>query len=207
MLKIFPNNVFHQIYFRGNFDQRQLYLTFDDGPTLVCTPHILKLCKKLKIKATFFVTGENAHKYPSLLQDISRAGHCLGCHGYEHISLLFRSQSEIRQSIFSTNQVIEKATGTLPKFFRPPFGRFGWSVVKICREQRMKIVLWNIMPHDYKNNITANNIISRITHKIQPGSIIVLHDNLQQPQKLLQSLPVIVERARRNGFQFKILAI
>ena len=65
--------------------ERSVYLTFDDGPIPEATPFILDVLKRYSIKATFFMVGDNARKYPELHQRVIDEGHRIGNHTHNHI--------------------------------------------------------------------------------------------------------------------------
>ena len=70
---------------RMDENEHSVYLTFDDGPIPESTPYILKTLREFDIKATFFVVGDNVHKYPDLYRQILEDGHQVGNHTYNHI--------------------------------------------------------------------------------------------------------------------------
>lgn len=180
----------------------KIYLTFDDGPSPQCTPAVLDLLRANSVPATFFVQGSQAEKYPALLMQIVNAGHQVGNHGYWHRPHWFCSRKFVRESVVRTNSVLEKYTGARIRLFRPPFGRIGVSALRVCHELEMKIVLWNLMPHDYRSEVDTETITRRIEKRLKPRRIIVLHDNLAVPDKLISSLPRIIKFVRDAGFEF-----
>lgn len=191
---------FPGIYWRGS--PGKIYLTFDDGPTAACTPRLLDLLKAQSVPATFFVLGERAAENPDWVHRIAADGHRVANHGYWHRPHWFCSQEFVRESICRTNQLLEKITGVRPCCFRPPFGRFGFRAWQVCREFDLKIILWNLMPHDYRPEVNAEMLVHQVSSRLNPGKIIVLHDNLPTPDKLLSALPPIIEFVRRTGFEF-----
>lgn len=188
------------IYWRGN--PGKIYLTFDDGPTEACTPLLLDLLKAQSVPATFFVLGERAAENPDLVRRMVFEGHRVENHGYWHRPHWFCSQEFVRDSIWRTNQLLEKITGVRPRCFRPPFGRFGFRAWQVCREFDLKIILWNLMPHDYRPEVNAEMLVQRVTSNLKARQIVVFHDNLPTPDKLLSALPPIIEFSRRAGFEF-----
>jgi len=190
----------------GDRQSNEIYLTFDDGPQPGCTPFILDVLKKLQLRATFFVLGENVIKYPELIQRIIKEKHELGIHSFQHRSLLFQPQRTILHNLQRACWVVEDCINRKPSLFRPPFGRFGWNTWQTARKLGLKIVLWDIMPHDYRKDVEASVIVQRVNKQLKAGSIIVLHDNLEIPEKLVHSLPQICKHAHDRGFKFKTLS-
>ena len=74
-------------------EPKKIALTFDDGPHPVYTKILLDGLAERGAKASFFVTGENAEKYPELILRMQKEGHLIGNHTYSHIPLDWCSQS------------------------------------------------------------------------------------------------------------------
>ena len=75
--------------------KKSIALTFDDGPHPENTPRILDILKDKGVKATFFVIGKNAEKYPDLLRRIDAEGHIVGNHSYSHNQLIASFQKSV----------------------------------------------------------------------------------------------------------------
>ena len=96
-----------------------VYLTFDDGPHPVLTPQVLAILKKYDIKATFFCVGDNARKYPEILNQVRTEGHEVGNHTMHHLRGFEHSCEAY------VNDVAEAQTYLNSRYFRPPHGRIG----------------------------------------------------------------------------------
>src|SRR5262245_38613659 len=111
------------LFARMSTRQPEVALTFDDGPHPEYTPRILEVLKQFQAKATFFVIGQNARRYPDLIQRMVAEGHSLGCHTDTHVDLsrigLRRSWDECRQS----QRSLEQISGQRIRLIRPPWGR------------------------------------------------------------------------------------
>jgi len=209
-MRIFPTNFYQllprqitsSIIFHGKRECRNLFLTFDDGPHGICTPAILESLKELKIQASFFVLGENAVRFPEIIKQIQMGEHTIGIHGDTHQSFLFLKSASIREQIEKTQKHLENLLGKEISFFRPPYGLFGWNTFRIVRQQGLRIVLWDILPGDYKLNRTASAMIDQVLIQIRGGSIIVFHDNQANPDKLIKSLIQIHKQAILEGYRF-----
>ena len=152
----------------------KLALTFDDGPHPIYTPQLLDLLKSHGARATFFVTGEQAARFPELITRIKSEGHELGCHSWDHTS--FRTLSLPAQWRQIRRWEAELgARGS--KLFRPPFGHQSvlthW-LVRLCGYQ---VILWNALAEDWQDD-DAVTLYARIADRIKPGAIVLLHDNL-----------------------------
>lgn len=154
---------------------RAVALTFDDGPTPVSTPIILQLLKQYDFKATFFVIGEKAEKYPQLMTDIVAEGHTIGNHSWQHDSLLMlRSRDRLRQDIRETQQILQNY-GIRPLVFRPPAGATNPRLKSILKDEKLQTVTFSCRAVDYGNK-KITNLAQRIISRLKPGNIILLHD-------------------------------
>jgi len=97
-------------------------LTFDDGPNPTYTPQILAILKKYHIKATFFVVGMNAEKYPELIKQIYADGHAINSHSQTHPMLTKISEKQLQNEIEKPKEIIHEIIGINPKCLRYPFG-------------------------------------------------------------------------------------
>lgn len=203
--QLLPRQITSSIIFHGKRECRNLFLTFDDGPHEICTPAILECLKELKVQASFFILGENAVRFPEIIKQIQIDGHTIGIHGYTHHSFFFLKSAIIREQIEKTQNHLENLFGKKTSFLRPPYGRFGWNTFRIVRQQGLKIVLWDILPGDYKLNRTVSAIVDQVLKQIRGGSIIVFHDNLASSDILVKSLIQIHKQADRKGYRFVAL--
>jgi peptidoglycan/xylan/chitin deacetylase (PgdA/CDA1 family) len=99
-------------------------LTFDDGPDPEYTPQVLDLLSKYQIKATFFVLGANAEKYPELIVRMHKEGHLVGVHNYSHRANALMTPWKVRLQLQHSIETIEKIIGITPIHYRPPWGIF-----------------------------------------------------------------------------------
>ncbi len=150
-------------------------LTFDDGPSPGSTPIVLQLLKEYNLKATFFVIGEKAERYPDLMEDILREGHSIGNHSWRHDNLLMlRSRKTLGEDIRKTQQILGRY-GIRPLLFRPPAGATNPRLKSILQAENLKTVTYSCRPFDYGNK-KITNLAERITSRLKPGDIILLHD-------------------------------
>ncbi|KNZ69672.1 polysaccharide deacetylase [Thermincola ferriacetica] len=151
-------------------------ITFDDGPNSETTPQILDILDEYKVKATFFVTGENAIRYSNLVKEIKQRGHHIGAHSNSHRYAWFMSPMQTWRDWEECVSIIENLTGTAVQWVRPPWGTFNlvtWLWIKV---RKKRAVLWNVEGHDWKVRRNPEQIASSILRKTKEGSILVLHD-------------------------------
>jgi peptidoglycan/xylan/chitin deacetylase (PgdA/CDA1 family) len=152
-------------------------LTFDDGPDPVFTPQILDALSARGARATFFVLGERAAKYPELIRRIHAEGHTVGTHTQHHrLRFHFGSPSYIKREIEDAIAVVGGILPAQPKLFRPPQGlrtpcfSSGWR-----KTSGLTCVTWSVRGLDSRAT-TAGAIVARIEHRLEPGAIVTLHD-------------------------------
>ena len=97
-------------------------MTFDDGPHPSNTPRLLDILKQLNVKATIYVVGTNARRYPAIMRRMIAEGHEIGNHTESHAYLTKISEATIRKELATAHQTIVSATGVAPRTMRPPYG-------------------------------------------------------------------------------------
>lgn len=154
-------------------DLSKIAFTFDDGPNPVYTPILLDLLKENEVKATFFVVGTKAEKYPELIQRMHNEGHLIGIHNYVHHSNWFMTPWKVRNGLKNTAKVIKSITGVTPIYYRPPWGML--NLFDFMRRGKYKIILWSIMAEDWRTSGGSEKIKQRLAN-IKGGDVILLHD-------------------------------
>ena len=101
---------------------RKVYLTFDDGPS-ENTERILEVLDQYGVKATFFVTGEEALSHPERYKAIVDGGHTIGMHSYSHrYDEIYASEDNFGADLLKLQKFIEETTQVTPIFYRFPGG-------------------------------------------------------------------------------------
>ncbi len=140
---------------------KKLAITFDDGPNPAITPKLLDLLDRYRAKATFFVVGKYVRESPGLVREVSDRGHLIGNHTDTHPNLFFCGHAETRSELLRCSEAIGQATWAEPRWFRPPFGfRSPW-LGQLVLQQRMRTVMWTLIPGDWRNK-SANWLIPRL---------------------------------------------
>ncbi len=205
-----PRSRFYgKVWSNGNRNCPQIALTFDDGPNEPYTSQVLSILEQYKIKATFFVIGQNARRYPEVCRRIVTAGNVIGNHSYHHRkSLCLRWGKAVARDIKLAHQAIYECTGFEPKLFRPPYGfRTPW-LMRTVRHLGYTVVTWDNMTGDWKANKSGEEIGRTIVQRAKPGSVIVLHDGRDSRpsydrSQMLQALPFVIETLKEErGFDF-----
>jgi peptidoglycan/xylan/chitin deacetylase (PgdA/CDA1 family) len=174
-------------------------LTFDDGPVRANTPGILDVLSKYKVRATFFVIGQRARRYPHLVKREYREGHSVQNHTYTHPDLTTLGSVETRRELRATNRAIRAAGVPRPYRFRPPHGATNARVRGVGASLGLVQTLWSVDPHDWANP-PASEICSRVVTNVRAGSIVLLHDG--SGSNTVEALPCIIKRLRTQGYRF-----
>ena len=175
-------------------------LTFDDGPDPRYTKQILAILDRYKIKATFFVIGENAKQYPELIKDIQAHGQYIANHSWSHPMLTRLSPEKLQAQIANTNSVIKSITGKNPVCIRPPFGSYNKEVINVAHQNGLQLITWDLNSFDYERKGT-DTLVKWVTSKAGPGSVILMHDGGPR-QQTVEALPKIIEYYKSRGIGF-----
>jgi len=204
-----PRSRFYgKVLSNGNRNHLRIALTFDDGPNEPYTSHVLSILGQYRIKATFFVIGQNARRYPETCRRIVTAGNAIGNHSYHHHkSLCLRRGKAVAHDIELAHQAIYECTGLESKLFRPPHGfRTPW-LMRTVRHLGYTVVTWDNMTSDWNAEKSGDEIIWAIIRRAKPGGVIVMHDGRDtrlsyDRSHMLQALPFVIETLKERGFDF-----
>lgn len=194
---------------RIDSDRKVVALTFDDGPNPDATPRILDTLGEKGVRATFFVLGSHAERWPELVRRMSSEGHQLGNHGYFHRKLQFKSPFYVRRDIRLGIRAIKRAGAPAPRYFRAPHGfRSPWTT-PIASSYGERTVGWSLGVWD-SDRPGVNEIVRRTIEGVTPGSIVLLHDgDGYNPDgdrmQTAAALPHIIDRLTDQGYEFATL--
>jgi peptidoglycan/xylan/chitin deacetylase (PgdA/CDA1 family) len=183
---------------------KTLYLTFDDGPHPDTTPYLIELLEKEHARATFFLIGRNANKYPKLVEMIAKAGHTLGNHTYSHLFMPYLTDDLARIEIESATKAIEDAAGRTPQLFRPPYGVINRRHADLVDQGAMRMIYWGAVPNDSRV-IGARRVIARVKQRLEKGALLVLHEGRCIAEQSLQSTAGVLKAGKERGFCFRAL--
>jgi len=160
---------------RGIAGRQAVAITFDDGPDPLTTPLLLQLLAKYNVKATFFVIGAKAKKYPHLIKEILAAGHLIGNHTFTHdVMIMLKSKKKLAQEIVSTQKLLRQF-GIIPLAFRSPVGIVNPGLGPILKKYKMFCVNYSCRGLDAGNR-RIKKISGKILKKIRKDDILLLHD-------------------------------
>lgn len=203
------SSVFGSVLSRLPGDEQLACITFDDGPNPVATPRILDVLQRESVRATFFVLGRHADRWPELVKRMADEGHQLGNHGYHHRKLHRRTPGYVRDDLTRGADAIERASGVRPRHFRAPHGFRNPWVTPIARSLGERTIGWSLGVWDSARP-GADEIVRRTLAGMRAGSILLLHDgdgydaNGDRTQTA-EALPRIIDGLRARGFRFVTL--
>lgn len=177
-----------------------VYLTFDDGPIPEVTPKVLAILAQYKVKATFFMVGENVDKHPEVYEQVVKAGHRIGNHTYNHIKGWHCTTATYLGNV---DQCQERIGDT--NLFRPPYGKATWLQRRMLHLMGYKLIYWDILTRDYDKHVTPEQMLRLIQRETREGSIINFHDSLKSNERMLEVLPKAIEWLQKEGYELATL--
>ena len=175
--------------------RKVVYLTFDDGPIPEVTPWVLDTLDRYRIKATFFMVGENVCRNPGLFEEIKKRGHSWGNHTMHHIQgMKVRSVNYLRD-LNAAHTVIQSS------LFRPPHGIIRWAQAKVIKNH-YNIVMYDLVTRDYSRKLSPDQVFENVRRYARNGSIIVFHDSLKARKNIMATLPRAIEWLQSEGYEF-----
>ena len=191
--------VLPQLTWRYKNAGSNVYLSFDDGPIPEVTPWVLDEAEKWGAKLTFFCVGENVQRYPGLFKEITKRGHRVGNHTYNHLQAWHTNRKTYFDNINKASAVIES------NLFRPPHGQiYPWYVPKL-RQEFDKIVMWDVLSKDYDANLSGSQVFANVKRYLRPGSILVFHDSLKAEKNMKYAFPKTLEMIAQMGLTSKAI--
>jgi peptidoglycan/xylan/chitin deacetylase (PgdA/CDA1 family) len=185
-----------QPFYCGGSSGRYVALTFDDGPGPY-TDLVLRILERAHVKATFFLVGRNVGPRTAQAEAEIRRSAVVGIHTWSHPDLTKLERAQVVRQIVRTRGAIFEATGTRPSLFRPPYGDHDALVDGVVRALGLVEVLWSIDSGDSQGK-NWRGVGSEVLKNVQPGSIILMHDNRGQTVRALKYL--ILPGLKKRGF-------
>lgn len=194
---------------------RNVFLTFDDGPTSNITPQILEILDDYQVKATFFVLGKQAEANPDILKSIVEKGHAIGIHSYGHDYNMYNSlelfNKDLDLSIKALKNVLGEDFST--RLYRFPGGSGGKKQIfkDRIKDVNYHYVDWNALTGDSEAgaNKTPDKLLERLKESIvlngNPEDLVVLMHDSATKQISVEALPAVIEYFKTQNFNFKTM--
>lgn len=196
----------YNAYYVGDTNSKVLYLTFDEGYENGNTPKILDTLKEENVPAAFFVVKPYIKQESDIVKRMVDEGHLVCNHSSHHPSMASIKDDEKFKLEFSEVEDEFKAlTGNdMPKFFRPPMGKYSKNSLKKTQDLGYKTIFWSFAYRDWlvDNQPEENAAIKKIVDGAHPGSIILLHAVSNTNAKILKN---VIQELKSQGYEFKSL--
>ncbi len=173
-------------------------LSFDAAWGNEDTEELIEILGRYGVKATFFVVGEWAEKYPESVKALADAGHEVMNHSDTHEHFTKLSPEQMTAEINACSDKIEKITGVRPLLFRAPYGDYNDSVIKTVKEAGVYPIQWDVDSLDWKG-YDAETIKKRVLKRVSKGSIVLFHNAAEHTP---EALPGIIEGLISEGYTF-----
>jgi len=171
--------------------KKKIAITFDDGPHPVYTLKLLDGLAQRNVKATFFIIGESAERYPEVIKRIYAEGHLIGNHTYSHVQLTCISSTRAIEEIRKTNDIVASITGETVRYIRPPFGLYNKT---LAASSNLIPILWTVDPRDW-SVLNTNSVVSHVVKKVKENDVILLHDIFDTSvDAALQIIDILLEQ-------------
>ena len=193
---LYPN-----LLWRVPTNEKNIYLTFDDGPIPGPTEWVLDQLRDHRVQATFFCIGDNVQKHHQVFSRILAEGHAVGNHTFHHIKGWRTNTQTYLENVERCQQAI--APKTTP-FFRPPYGQISRRQIQELRKQ-YRIVMWDVLTQDYDASRPPEKCLRGSIRATRPGSIVVFHDSLKAERNLKFTLPRYLDHFQQLGYAFRLL--
>ena len=177
-------------------DGKAVSLSFDAAWGNEDTGTLINILSSYGVKATFFVVGDWAEKYPDSVKALHDAGHEVMSHSSHHGHFSMMSAEEIAADLREANRKIAARTGVEPTLFRCPYGEYDDHVIQTVKSLGMTAIQWSVDSLDWKG-IGADEICSRVLKRVEPGSIILFHNAAEHTP---EALPRIIETLQSEGY-------
>lgn len=179
---------------------KDVAITFDCAWGAQDIPDILEILKKNDVKATFFIVGQWAEKFPEVVRQIAQGGHDIANHSYSHLRMGAIDSGRVSSEISLCGEKLKKITGNKVELFRAPYGDYNNTVVREAKSLGYYTIQWDVDSLDWKPGISQESIISRISQRVKPGSIILFHNDTVHTATIL---PSVIKMLKDQGYNLQ----
>ncbi|WP_296499462.1 polysaccharide deacetylase family protein [Rhodoferax sp.] len=190
--------------------RHEIALTIDDGPDPVVTPQVLEVLERYGVRATFFVIGARAERYPELCREIARRGHAIENHSQRHRhNFALMGLKGITKELQAAQDTLTGLTGQRPRFFRAPAGFRNPFLDPVLTRLGLQLVSWSVRGFDTRVS-NAVKVTNTLVAGLRPGAILLLHDGNAARTRagtpvILEVLPALLDAAVANNLRFVTL--
>ena len=181
--------------------EKNIYLSFDDGPHPEITLFVLEELRKYNAQASFFCIGNNVVLYSEVYKQILNEGHVVGNHTNTHPNGWETTSEEYIENIAMASKYIDS------NLFRPPYGRIkkqqAKGVARAMNKRDAKIIMWDVLSADFDTSFSPQQCLNNVIKNCTNGSIVVFHDSEKAFPNLKFSLPLALKKLSEEGYIFK----
>ncbi|MFD3451987.1 bifunctional polysaccharide deacetylase/glycosyltransferase family 2 protein [Streptomyces sp. NPDC058691] len=192
---------------------KTVVLSFDDGPSTQWTPRILAVLKQHHVRADFFVTGSMTTHNPALIRKIVAGGHEIGLHTFTHPDLALHSGTRLTWELGETQLALAGVAGIHSTLFRPPYSStadalddWSWPVTKDVGAHGYLTAFIDKDTDDWKRPGVNAIVKAALPDLAGQGEMILLHDAGGDRSQTLAALPIIIDKLKAEGYQFKTIS-
>jgi peptidoglycan/xylan/chitin deacetylase (PgdA/CDA1 family) len=186
---------------RFSTHKKEIYLTFDDGPTPEITDWILDRLKEYNAKATFFCIGKNVVEEPEIYRRILAENHQTGNHTHTHKNGAKTDLKSYINNILEAEKQLENPS----KLFRPPYGRIKRAQTQKIKSLGYTIIMWDVLSADFDTTIRKEKCLQNVLKNTKNGSIIGFHDSVKAAKNVQYTLPKVLEYFSEKGYSFNAI--
>lgn len=196
----------YNAYYASDTDEKILYLTFDAGYENGNTPAILEALKKHQAPAVFFAVGNFIKDNPDLIKRMITEGHIVGNHTMTHPDMSqISSMESFQKELEGVEELYTSVTGEpMTKFYRPPRGVYSTENLSMAKELGYSTFFWSLAYVDWDpdNQPTKEEAFEKLTGRIHPGAIVLLHNTSKTNGEILDEL---LTKWEEMGYHFGTL--
>ena len=182
----------YDAFYAENTEEKKIYLTFDAGYENGNTPAILDALKKHEAPATFFVVGNFISENQELIKRMEAEGHIVGNHTMTHPDMSkISTQESFQKELSGVEDIYKEITGKeMTKFYRPPQGIYSTLNLSMAKDMGYHTFFWSLAYVDWyqDNQPDPQEAIEKLTRRIHPGAIVLLHSTSSTNAQILDEL-------------------
>ena len=196
----------YNAYYVGDAEEKKIYLTFDCGYENGNSSAILDALKKHNAPATFFVVGHFLESAPEMVKRMVEDGHTVGNHTYHHYDMSKISDPAVfRKEMDDVRTLFQETTGTeMAMYYRPPQGKYSETNLQMAKDLGYQTFFWSLAYVDWyqDNQPDPQEAIAKLTKRIHPGAIVLLHSTSSTNAQILDEL---LDKWEAMGYSFHSL--
>jgi peptidoglycan/xylan/chitin deacetylase (PgdA/CDA1 family) len=181
---------------------KEVVLTFDDGPWPSNTPAVLKALANECTKGLFFAVGKHATYHPEILKAVANAGHTVGTHTWSHVNLNSKklTEQQVKDELEKGFSAVKMAIGTAPApFFRFPQLQHNPAGMAYLGTRNVAMFSTDLDSFDFRSNNPEQIITTVMTKVDKLGKGIILMHDFQK--NTAEALPALLRRLKAGGYK------